>query len=278
MGAPIASNYARHGLDVLAHDLRSDLEARAVGWGARWSDDAAAVVQQSDVLCICLLDDTQLRALVDTERLFDAMRPTATLVVHSTITPSLMRELAECGTRRGITVVDAPVSGSHAARDEGRLTVMVAAERRHFDRLQPMWAAISAHAYRVADTPGSAQVVKLCNNMMAETNYLVALEALRIAQTFGVPESVFLQVVRTSSGDSWMIENWGSSERHMLTHPHGGINSRFSILLKDLQMAVEVGQDAGAAPLIAAVAGVAGEHVLTRRFDHITAASTERPR
>ncbi|MET0450386.1 MAG: NAD(P)-dependent oxidoreductase [Mycobacterium sp.] len=273
LGAPMAANYARHGLALLAHDLRPHLEAEVMGWGGRWADNPATVVQQSDVLCLCLLDDAQIRAFVQRESLFEQMRPGSTLVVHSTVTPLLMQELAAEAAGHGVEVVDAPVSGSHAARLEGRLTVMVAASAATFDRLRPLWEATSLHAFRVADTPGSAQVLKLCNNMMGETNYLVALEALRIAEAFAIPEPVFLDVVKASSGNSWMTENWCTADHHMRTHPHGGEAARFSILLKDLQTAVGIGGQVGAPPLIAAVAGVAGEHLLKRRLDHITAAT-----
>lgn len=273
MGAPMAAKCARAGLTLLAHDLRPQMEAEVLAWGGRWADTAALVVNQSDVLCLCLLDDAQVRRFVDENGLFGTMRPGAALVVHSTLTPHLVREMAEEGAHCGVDVIDAPVSGSHAARVEGRLTVMVAASPEAFERLRPLWEATSALAFHVADTPGSAQVVKLCNNMMGETNYLVALEALSVAEAFGIPEAVFLDVVKACSGNSWMIENWSTADRHMLTHPYGGESARFSILLKDLQTAVAVGGQVGTPPLIAAVAGVAGEQILKRRLDAITAAA-----
>jgi 3-hydroxyisobutyrate dehydrogenase-like beta-hydroxyacid dehydrogenase len=271
MGAPIAANYARHGLTVLAHDLRPALEDDVVSWGAQWVARSADLVTGVDVLCICLLNDKQVRAFVRDERVFELMHPGGTVVVHSTVSPKLVIELTELGRAQGIHVVDAPVSGTQALSHAGRLTVMVATEPAIFDALRPLWAAIGETVIRVADTPGSAQVIKLCNNMMAEANYLVALEALRIAQAHDISEGTFLEVVTASSGNSWMTENWDHPRRHMLTHPEGGPDAKFAILLKDLQIAVQIATEAGIVPLVSAVAGVAGEQLLAHRFAQIAA-------
>jgi 3-hydroxyisobutyrate dehydrogenase len=270
MGLPIAANYARGGLDILGYDLRPELASDVTSWGGRWASSDAELIEQSDVLCICLVNDAQVRSFVDQGPLFARMRPNATVVVHSTVHPDLLRNMYDEGAQRGINVVDAPVSGTREASAAGRLTVMVATDNATFERLRPMWSAMSSHAFRVADTPGAAQVVKLCNNMMASTNYLVALEALAIAESFNISEATFLEVVRNSSGNSWTTQNWDHPHRHMLTHPQGGPDARFSIHLKDLQRAVELGDHVGSAPLIAAVASVAGERALNKRFDHIT--------
>lgn len=270
MGAPIAANYARAGLDVLAYDLRPELEAEVRSWGAEWAGSSAHLVKNVDVLCICLLSDAQVRAFVETEHVFELMRQGGTVVVHSTVFPQLVTELAEQGRSHGIHVVDAPVSGTQSLSRSGQLTVMVAAEPARFDALRPLWTAIGRNVIHVADTPGSAQVIKLCNNMMAEANYLVALEALRIAQANDISEDTFLEVVTASSGNSWMTENWDHPRRHMLTHPEGGPNAKFGILLKDLQIAVQIATDAGIVPVVSAAAGVAGEQILAHRFGQIT--------
>jgi 3-hydroxyisobutyrate dehydrogenase-like beta-hydroxyacid dehydrogenase len=271
MGAPIAANYARKGFDLLAYDLRPELESQVVSWGGRWAQDATDLIQRSDVLCICLLDDHQVRGFIDQQRVFEHLRAGTTLVIHSTVLPSLIRDLTREASERGIEVVDAPVSGSHAARGTGALTVMVGSTPDAFERLRSLFAAMSSHAYWIGDVPGCAQVVKLCNNMLGETNNLVALEGLRIAQAYGISETTFLDVVRVSSGNSWIIENWGTSDRLSLNHPYGA-NANFLILLKDLRSAIQVGSEAGVTSEIASQAAAAGERILENRLQHIRGA------
>jgi 3-hydroxyisobutyrate dehydrogenase-like beta-hydroxyacid dehydrogenase len=271
MGAPIAANYARKGFDLLAYDLRPELESQVVGWGGRWAQDATDLIQRSDVLCICLLDDHQLRGFIDQHRVFEHLRAGSALVIHSTVLPSLIRDLTREASEHGIEVVDAPVSGSHAARATGDLTVMVGSTPDTFERLRSLFAAMSSHAYWIGDAPGCAQVVKLCNNMMGVTNSLVALEGLRIAQAYGISETTFLDVVRVSSGNSWIIENWGTTDRLAMNHSHGA-GAQFLILLKDLREAIEIGSEAGVTSEIASQAAAAGERILEDRLQHLQGA------
>ena len=268
MGAPIAANYARKGFDLLAYDLRPELESQVVSWGGRWAHDATDLIQRSDVLCICLLDDEQVRGFIDQRRVFEHLRAGTTLVIHSTVFPSLIRDLTREASEHGIEVVDAPVSGSHAARATGGLTVMVGSTPDAFERLRALFAAMSSHAYWIGDVPGCAQVVKLCNNMMGVTNNLVALEGLRIAQAYGISEKAFLEVVRVSSGNSWIVENWGTTDRLATNHSHGA-GSHFLILLKDLREAVQIGSEAGVTSEIASKAAAAGERILEYRLEHM---------
>ncbi len=188
MGAPIAANYARKGFDLLAYDLRPELESQVVSWGGRWAQDATDLIERSDVLCICLLDDHQIRGFIDQQRVFDTERRRHSDTQHTSL-PSLGRDLTREASEHSIEVVDAPVSGSHAARATGALTVMVGSTPDAFERLRSLFAAMSSHAYWIGDVPGCAQVVKLCNNIMGVTNNLVALEGLRIAQIFGFRET-----------------------------------------------------------------------------------------
>jgi 3-hydroxyisobutyrate dehydrogenase len=148
---------------------------------------------------------------------------------------------------------------------------MVGSRPDVFERLRPLFAAISSHAYWIGDVPGCAQVAKLCNNIMGVTNNLVALEGLRIAQAYGISEKAFLEVVRVSSGNSWIIENWGTTDRLATNHSHGA-GSHFLILLKDLRDAVQIGSEAGVTSEIASKAAAEGERILEYRLEHMQGA------
>ncbi|WP_344417682.1 NAD(P)-dependent oxidoreductase [Pseudonocardia ailaonensis] len=278
MGAGIAANYARSGLDLLAHDLRAELEPEVRGWGGDWAASTDELLGRSRILCVCLVDDRQLRGFVDQAQVFAGLAPGSTLVVHSTVSPELMGQLADEAAGQGVEVVDAPISGSHARAVAGTLSVMVGATATTFERLRPLWDAMSAHAYRISDTPGSGQVVKLCNNMMTIANNLVALEAITIAESYGVEESAFLDVVRTSSGSSWIVEHWGTIDTLLMTHPQAGRGADFHLLVKDIRDAVRIGAERGRAPEIAGAATSAAPRVFGERLDDLRkAASAGRP-
>lgn len=278
MGEGIASNYARH-LDLLAFDLRPELEAEVVSWGGRWARDAVQLLELSDIVCVCLVDDRQLRGFIDGAKAFEHMRSGITLVLHSTLSPGMVRELAEDGARHGIEVVDAPVSGARAASVAGTLAVMVGASEATFERLRPLWDAMSSHAFRIGDEPGSGQVAKLCNNVMAMTNELVALEAVKLARAHHVDEAVVVEVARAGSGNSWVIEHWGAIDDLLLNHPQATSDTEFRLLLKDLRTAVRTGAEAGVELAISGLASAEGVRLYAERVADLTGGAGQgRPR
>lgn len=265
MGAGIAASYAREGLDLVAFDLRPELAKTVEGWGGRFAISLADVASSSDVLCLCLVDDKQVLGLLDGGLLDDVHRG-AVLVVHSTVSPQTMAKVAEVGDAHGVEVLDAPVSGGHAASVAGTLSVMVGGPRSTYDRLAPMWDAMSSAAYWIGEQSGAGQVAKLCNNLMGLTNNLVALEAMGLARAYGVEESTALAVASTSTGDSWYVEHWGFIDGLLLNHPQAGRDADFHLLMKDLRSAVQIGEEGGAVLSIGRFAIGEGERILGERL------------
>lgn len=270
MGAGIASNCAKH-LDLVAFDLRPEMESAVLGWGGRWAESVEALLSTSDVVCLCLVDDDQLRAFVDDSRAFETMRRGTTLVLHSTLSPQLVRAIAAEGAERGIEVVDAPVSGARPAAEAGTLSVMVGATEATFERLQPLWDAIGTVSFRMGDVPGSGQVAKLCNNLISQTNMLVALEAIKLARACGMDEDAMVEVARAGSGNSWVFERWGLGDDLLMNHPQGGQDVGFHMLLKDVQTAVRMGAEIGVDLKIAGLAAQEGLNLYADRHDELTA-------
>ena len=267
MGRGIALNIAKSGLDVLASDLRPELEPEVTGWGARWAESNARVLQEADVMCICLLDDRQVRDFIDTEKAFQTMRSGAVLVVYSTIDPSLMRALQEEAAAHGIEVVGSPVSGSVSGDSlDGTLAVMVGGRKELFERLQPLWSAMASKIHWLGEDPGAGQVVKLFNNMIGLSINLLTVEGVEMAGRFGISEDTFLQVVGDCSGDSWMIQNWGAIDRLLLEHAKGGPDAGHMIALKDIKGAINAAHSVGGEPIVAEAIIAQGEATLGKRY------------
>jgi 3-hydroxyisobutyrate dehydrogenase len=85
--------------------------------------DVRQLADASDVVCICVVDDKQLHAVVHDAR--DGVRPGDTLIIHSSVIPATAREIEADLAGIDVDVIDAPVSGTRPAADAGTLTVMV---------------------------------------------------------------------------------------------------------------------------------------------------------
>jgi 3-hydroxyisobutyrate dehydrogenase-like beta-hydroxyacid dehydrogenase len=125
----------------------------------------------------------------------------------STITPTAAREHYERLKAMGVTAVDAPVSGGPARASDGTLTIMVGADLDAYDRVLPVLRVLGKNITHVGP-PGSGQAVKLVNQLMISIIMVANAEALTLGVKAGVPLSTMLDVISTSSGSNYLMQNW----------------------------------------------------------------------
>jgi 3-hydroxyisobutyrate dehydrogenase-like beta-hydroxyacid dehydrogenase len=132
-----------------------------------------------------------------------AMRSGSVFVTHTTGSPDLVRELADCAPE-GVTVIDAPVSGTAVDIAAGRLTVLVGGDPTDVERVRP---ALSAYADPIIEVGGlgDAMRVKLVNNLLFTVHLRVALEAATVARSMGVSPADLARVLAHCSGDSYAL-------------------------------------------------------------------------
>jgi 3-hydroxyisobutyrate dehydrogenase len=235
MGGRIARRIAGGGFALTVFDLRPSVMAELVEAGAQASADAAGVALTSDVVCVCVVDDEQLRSVIAVMPL----RPGSVLVIHSSVLPETVRRVAVELSERQVTVVDAPVSGSRPAADAGTLTVLAGGDSATIDSLRPLFAAYCANVIQAGDL-GAGQLLKIANNVLLHMNHLVAVEAARFAREHGVSESALIEAANVSSGRSWVTQTWGLIDDMLFDHPLAGSDGIFSIMSKEMWHAVEI--------------------------------------
>ncbi len=192
IGAAMASRLPADFLWV--HDLRAEAMTRFVEQGAR-AGSLKELAAACDVISIVVLTDAQVRSVVG-ELLQDA-RPGTVIAIHSTIDTQTAPQLAETAARKGVHVIDAPVSGGGAGAAAGRLAVMVGGERQAYERAKPVfrhWAELVLHV----GPAGAGTRCKLARNLLTFAGFAVAAEASRLAEAAGVDVRKLAAVVRHS--------------------------------------------------------------------------------
>jgi 3-hydroxyisobutyrate dehydrogenase-like beta-hydroxyacid dehydrogenase len=106
----------------------------------------------------------------------------------------------------------------------------------------PIFDVVGEKVFRVGDV-GAGQIVKLGNNIMALANALVAMEAVRFVESFGVDRSLFFEVAQASSGASAAVRDWPNVDRYGIEHTLAGTPELPHRLAKDLRYAVSVAQE-----------------------------------
>ena len=218
MGAPMAANLEKAGYEVASHDIRGGGSAGSVAEVAARATRAVIVVVRT-------------RPQVE-EVVAQLDRAGLDVLVMSTIDPSTMAHLAQDLARRGLTAVDAPVSGGVAGAEAGTLAIMVAGDPAAVERCRPLLEAMGESIFVIGDRPGMGQAVKLANQLMLAVSMLAAQEGLRLAAEYGLQPEDVLPVIERSTGASWAAANWERVLGWWRDYQPGGA---LDIIVKDMR-------------------------------------------
>jgi 3-hydroxyisobutyrate dehydrogenase-like beta-hydroxyacid dehydrogenase len=216
----------------------------------------------SDVVCICVVNDADVEAVVlGEEGLLEGMNAGGVIVVHSTVHPATCHGLAERAAHHAVDVLDAPVSGGGVAAAEGALLVMVGGDETVVERVRPIFATYGSPVLHLGAL-GSGQMAKLLNNLLFTAQLTVAEEAFDFAAQLGIDRSAMADVLTSGSGGSRAAGIVAGSG----FDTSGLRNMAAALLAKDVGIIFDVADHAGAArPRFvselarATLAGFAGE-------------------
>lgn len=246
MGAAMAGHLVDWPGGLLVHDVRPEACTPFAERGAAVARSVADLAAQADLLSVMVLDDEQVRAVVD-EALATA-RPGTVLALHSTIRPQTAVELAQRARESEVDVVDAPVSGGVMGASTGRLAVMVGGDRTAYERCKEpfrRWAELVVHVGPV----GAGTRAKLARNLIGFVGYCAAAEAQRLAEAAGVDLRKLGAVVRHTDA---VTGGAGSIMLRATTAPLGADDPLYDVLAhtrtlgeKDLGLALDLGAELG---------------------------------
>lgn len=258
MGEPMAARLA--GTDGLTlYDTRADVTGRVA---AATSARAARSVQDlaaMDVVVLMLPDSDAVTSVLIEHGLLASLAPGSTVVDMGSSDPVRTRELAAAAARRGVGLVDAPVSGGVGGARSGRLAVMVGGEPVDVAKVEHIFHQVGSSVVHVGPT-GSGHAMKALNNMLGAIGFLAATEVLAVGVQFGLDPRTMVQVLNASTGRNQATEC--KLEPFVLSRR---FDSNFSmrLLVKDLTTAANL-PGAGSSPSgIMAVAQAQWSQALT---------------
>lgn len=245
MGMPMAARIHESGHSLFVFDERDDAVARAGARGLRVAASLEALVARCRVVAVCVYSDSDVEAVVgDLLDRVSSETKLKTIVVHSTVRPSTIRELEADCRAAGVQVIDAPVSGDMVAREAGTLTMMVGGPVDAVAECRSLFSASAANVF-VAGQAGAGEALKLANNIMAMVGLQACLEALAVGRQFGVDPETIRAVAEVSTGDCFAVRNLEFFGRLLAEHTLAGSDEVFDVLAKDLTTARQVGQELG---------------------------------
>jgi 3-hydroxyisobutyrate dehydrogenase-like beta-hydroxyacid dehydrogenase len=184
IGRPMALRLAAAaGIELAVYDVAPEPVAQLAAAGATAAASVAAI--DADIVCVMVRDDDQVRSVVAD------VRPGTVVVVHSTVAPGTPAELEA----RGLTVLDAPVSGGAMGAADGSLVIMAGGTDEAFAAARPALDAMSSYVVH-AGPIGAGTRMKLARNLLHFTAFTAATEAQRLAEASGLDLVELGKVVR----------------------------------------------------------------------------------
>lgn len=142
---------------------------------------------ESDLVCLCVVGDADVEEVISGDNgVLAGLSPGGIIAIHSTVHPDTCRRLAQHCADKGVSVIDAPVSGGGPAAAAGTLLVMVGGDADVVDRCRPVFETYADPVVHLGDL-GSGQVTKLLNNLLFTANLGTAATALALGEQLGWP-------------------------------------------------------------------------------------------
>ena len=202
MGAPMVCRLVGAGHEVRALGRTPEKCEAVEELGATAVTDLAAAAEGADAVIVCVFTDEQVRQVCLESDLVAAMPPGAVLVIHTTGSP----RTAEAIAARGVSVVDAPVSGGPHDIAASRVTLFVGGDQEAVARTRPLLRAYGDPVLHVGRT-GAGQLVKLVNNTLFAAQIGLVAEGVRLGDRFGIAEPALLEALTHGSADSRALGN-----------------------------------------------------------------------
>jgi 2-hydroxy-3-oxopropionate reductase len=208
MGKPIAAQILAAGFDLMVFDLRNEPMEELARLGAKRARSLRELSEHSAIIGVAVVDDAQVEeVLMGDSGLVQSGRRDSIIMIHSTITPGTVRKLAQTGQAKGATVLDAPVSGGEEGARQRQLCYMVGGGKEAFEKVRPVLAASASHIFHMGEL-GSGATAKMILQVVVCINMLGAYEAEMLADKCGLDFRALQQVLRVSSGQSFVVDHW----------------------------------------------------------------------
>ncbi len=242
MGAPMAANLLKAGFEVHVWNRTASKAEPLTDAGAEAAESPAELARRGlDAICLNVTDTPDVEAvLFGDDGLADAAQAGLIVIDHSTISPEATKDFAARLGERGVTLVDAPVSGGDTGAKAGTLSIMVGGPAETFERCRPLFEAVGKSITHVGEV-GTGQLCKACNQVAVVNALMGVSEAIALARAGGLDVGKMIEVVSAGAGGSWQMQNLGPK----IAAEDFAPGFMIDLVLKDLSIVLENAEQHG---------------------------------
>lgn len=214
MGNGMVKNLLSHGYEVNAYTRTRAKALEALEAGAEWRESAADCVRDADAVITMVGFPPDVEEVYFGEKGILANARPGTLVIDMTTTsPRLAQRIYTEAADRGLSALDAPVSGGDTGARAGTLAIMVGGDREAFERAVPIFEAMGK-SIRYMGAAGSGQHTKMANQIAIAGTLAGVCEAIAYARAAGLDVDEVISTISGGAASSWQLANNGPKSAH----------------------------------------------------------------
>lgn len=245
MGWQLGANILKSGRDLVVYDATPGRADKFCSErGGRVAPDLTTLGHEAPTIITMLPNSRIVTEVVfgGSDPLGEAMRQGATLIEMSSGAPEATIALGDRLAKRGVRMIDAPVSGGVPRAKVGDLTVMVGGDPAVIEECRPLLESMGSNIVSVGIL-GAGHAMKALNNLVSAGGFLIGIEALLIGQKFGLDPVRMVDILNSSSGMTNSTQN--KFKQYVLSRRFSEGGFSIGLMAKDVGIALDVAKSVG---------------------------------
>lgn len=240
MGKNMANNILKNGHELKVYDVADEIVKEFEEKGALVGENPAEVAKEADIVMTSLPNSQIVKnVILGKKGVLEGAKPGTVIIDLSSITPKIIQYIARECEKKGVEVIDAPVSGGSIGAEKGTLTIMAGGKKELVDSVTEVLKNIGEKIYYVGNV-GAGDTVKLVNNLLLGANMAAVAEALTLGIKAGLDADVLFEVISKSSGSSYALT---SKYEKFIREKNFKPGFMIDLQYKDLQLAIDTAKD-----------------------------------
>ncbi|MBW7992656.1 MAG: NAD(P)-dependent oxidoreductase [Planctomycetes bacterium] len=209
MGKPMARNLQEAGYSLTVHSRTKAKARELLDRGAKWVGSPAELAKESDLVITCVTDTPDVKeVLLGQNGVIETASKGLICVDMSTISPAATKEMGQVLEAKGVTLIDAPISGGEIGAIEGKLSIMMGGPKEAVEKVRFVME-VMGRAVVYCGALGCGQMTKLANQVMVVHTIMSLAEGLAFAEKAGLDLETTLKVTSAGAAGSHSLKALG---------------------------------------------------------------------
>ena len=241
MGKPMVRNLMKAGFELAVYARAREKTEDVVREGAVFYESLAEIAKQADVLITMVGFPEDVESVYfGADRILESAKEGTYLIDMTTTSPQLDRRIYEEGKKRGLHVLDAPVTGGDVGAQKGTLSILCGGDKEDFDACRPVFEAVGNNINYMGPS-GSGQHAKMANQIAVAGTISGICEAFAYAEKEGLDPHTLINAISTGAAGSMQMNTCGK----MMVEGNYAPGFKIMHFVKDMGIATDEAEQAG---------------------------------